>query len=443
MAGKTGKCPGCGSPITVPEPDEWLDDDVYESDDEWGGESHDEYDDENPYGNDWDEPSSPRRSSKSKRKSKPKKSKWTPLRIGLLVGVVFFGLPFIGVMIALIIGLMKNDDPRPQFGQNNPVIPNPVQPNFEPQQFPNATNGNRSNPDPAQLTIKQSTDQTTTDASDPNKSNVTATSNQTAANQPTAEIKPVPVLKNSAPGGPLWVVLSNFRSEPKQGFGGINRKFLIDYQIAAGTPSPNAKYVLHVSKSFGGGSFTQYSDVAVELKTSGSIDFGISPTLGAGTDFVATIAIAESARKWKHVSGELAPGGPATGTERPPTIRELAGASAQGKVVAIANPVFESGSGPFATLTVDFDLQQQIDLARYYMLIAETSNGKRFEFDVKFTLQRAKVGDQGKFSARLSGPVGELKPPFTLHVENRTSRFPIRTRPETPEVVSNKVNVAG
>jgi hypothetical protein len=223
----------------------------------------------------------------------------------------------------------------------------------------------------------------------------------------------------------------------------LTTPFLIDYQLSSGSPAAAGKYVLHLSKQLGGGTFFHTADVPMELKASGTVSFKIPAQFGPGTDFVATVALTAGPRKWKHVSSELAPGGTATAAERPPTIRDLAGASAQGKVVAIANPVFDSGSGPFATLTVDFDLQQKIDLARYYMLVAETSNGKRFEFDVKFTLQRANVGDEGKFSARLSGPVGELKPPFTLHIEKRTSRFPIRNRPETPEVVSNKVNVAG
>lgn len=447
MAGKSGKCPGCGSSITVPLADEWLDDeDACGTDDEWGGDSYED-DDNNPYADNWDEPSSPRRPSKSRRKSKPKKKKWTPLRIGIFVGLGIAAVNILVVVIGLIISLFNNKEPRPQFGQNDPVIPNSGQPNFDARPFPNQATGNQpaSNTTESvtaiQPTNNAATAQTTPQTGTPNT--VGNSQPQTSSPATPAETKPVPPLKNTTPGGQLWIVLSNFRSAPTQGFGSINRRWQIDYQVAAGTPSPNEKYVLHVSKSFGGGSFTQFSDTAVELNTSGSIDFGVSPALGAGTDFVATIAIAQGGRKWNHISGELAPGGSATTTERPPTIRELAGAAAQGKVVAITNPVFDNGSGPFATLTVEFHLQQQIDLARYYMLVAETSNGKRFDFDVKFTLQRAKVGDEGKFSARLTGPVGELKPPFTLHVEKRTSRFPIRTRPETPEVVSNKVNVAG
>ena len=433
MAGKSGSCPGCGSRITVPEEDVWLDDDeVDDADDEWGGDSYgdsyDDYGDDDGYGDDWEQPEAPRRSSGSRRKSKPKKSVITPVRIVIVLAVLFVGLPIFAVIVGGIIGLFADRKPQPQFGQNNPVvIPDPVQPNVRPQRFPN------QNVD-GQLAPVDTQPSTTIEPAD---------NPQVASNGPAAtDVKPVPPLDNANPSGQLWVVLSNFREAKQQRFGSINRRWLIDYQVAAGTPSSNEKYVLHVSKSFGGGSFTQYSDVPVQLKTSGSIEFGISPALGIGKDFVATISIASGARQWKHVSGELAPDGPATATDRPPTIQELAGAAAQGKVVAIANAAFETGASPYATLTVDYALQQQIEIARYYMMVAETPDGQRFEFDVKFTLQRAKVGDEGKFNARLVGPVGQLKPPFTLHVEKRNSRFPNRLRPETPEVVSNKVNVA-
>ena len=200
MAGKSGKCPGCGSSITVPEQDPWLGDE--EADDEWGEDAYDNeggYDDDNAYGDDWAESPSPQRSSNSRRKSKPKKKKWSPLRIGVLVGLGIFALPVFGVLIGLIIGFLSDDDPQPQFGQNDRGVPNPVQPNFEPQRFPIPASGNRSVPDPAQP------------GTAPNAANPSATSNQTAPNQPTAEIKPVPVLNNSDPGGSLWIVLSNFR----------------------------------------------------------------------------------------------------------------------------------------------------------------------------------------------------------------------------------------
>lgn len=444
MAGKTGKCPGCGSPITVPHPDEWSDDDVYETEDEWGGDSYGDYDDgdgyedDNPYAGNWEDSSSPRRSSGSRTKRKPRKKKWTPLKVGLVLGLGFAAINIFGLLVVVVMAIFE-DAPEPQFGQNNPIVVpqgNPPEneqialhdrPEF---QLPDGVTLQPNNSPPLSapnLPLDNPADQTTPSVSIPNSA---------------VQTPPVKPLDNVDQTTDVWVVLSNLRPAPNAGPSPFNKPFVIDYQLASGSPAAAGKYVLHLSKQLGGGNFYHTVDVPIELKASGTVDFKIPPQFGPGTDFVATIALPAGPRKWKNVSGELAPGGTATTSKRPPTIRELAGASAQGKVVAIANPVFASGSGPFATLTVDFDLQQQIDLARYYMLVAETSNGKRFEFDVKFTLQRAKVGDEGKFNARLSGPVGELKPPFRLHVEKRTSRFPIRTRPETPEVVSNKINVA-
>jgi hypothetical protein len=463
MAGKSGKCPGCGASITVPDEEVWLDDE--DADDEWGGGSYDgysnedSYDDGNPYADDWGQSGSTRHSAGTSR-SKPKKKTWTPLKVGLALGLGAGALSILGVLVGIVMATF-DDDPEPQFGQNDPIVvpqfnrpvnepdalrnrpefrlPDhlPLQPNdTPPPRAPNLSLDNAqvrnaiasATPDlsdtPQQDTVQQPV-QTTLPASSPKS---------------IAATPPVKPLDNVDQAADVWVVLSNLRPAPNGG--PFNKPFQVDYQLASGSPAAAGKYVLHLSKQLGGGTFFHTADVSIELKASGSVDFNIPPQFGPGTDFVATIALPAGPRKWKHVSGELTPGGSATVAERPPTIREQAGASAQGKVVAIANPVFDSGSGPFAALTVDFDLQQQIELARYYMLVAETSNGKRFEFDVKFTLQRAKVGDEGKFSARLSGPVGELKPPFTLHVEKRTSRFPIPSRTETPEIVSNKVNVA-
>ncbi len=466
MAGKSGKCPGCGSSITVPEADVWLDDeDVYETEDEWSGDSYGDYDDEddNPYADNWEDSSSPRRSSGARSKRKPGKKKWTPLKIGLVLGLGLAAVSIFAGVAAVVVAILE-DDPEPQFGQNAPiVVPQGNQPNngqialqdrpefqlpdrvtLQPNNSPplsapnlpldNAATGNGlaatmpGGGNTQQPGIVQPSNQTTPATSNPNSA---------------VQTPPVKPLDNVDQTADVWVVLSNLRPSPNAGPSPFNKPFVIDYQLASGSPAASGKYVLHLSKQLGGGNFFHTVDVPIELKASGTVDFKIPPQFGPGTDFVAAIALPVGPRKWKNVSGELAPGGAATASKQPPTIRELAGASAQGKVVAIANPVFDSGSGAFATLTVDFDLQQQIELARYYMLVAESSNGKRFEFDVKFTLQRSKVGDEGKFSARLVGPVGELKPPFTLHVEKRTSRFPIRSRPETPEVVSNKVNVAG
>ena len=472
MAGKSGSCPGCGSKITVPEEDVWLDDDEdYDADDEWGGDSYDQYGDGDGNEDEWEQTATTRRSSGSRRQSKPKKKTWTPVRIGLVAGLGFGAMSIFGAILGLIVGLLEDDDPQQQLGQNNPIVipnpvfPAPVQPNFpasdlqvRPEfQLPDQlTNPQEMSPPPSapkfpgtlpgELPFSNAIPGQSTQPSIPQQATSprlpTETIQPSSTSDPVVQTPPVEPLENIDPAGNVWVVLSNLRPGSDQGFGGFNKPFLVDYQLASGTPAASGKYVLHLSKQVGGGSFYHTADVPIDLKASGTIEFKTPPQFGPSGDFVATIAVPNGRQKWKHVSGELAPDGTATAAERPPSIRELAGASAQGKVVAIANPVFNSGSGPLATLTVEFDLQQQIELPRYYMLVAETPDGKRVDFDIKLSLQRAEVGMESKFSARLGGPAGQLKPPFTLHVEKRNSRFPNRLRPETPEVVSNKINVA-
>lgn len=428
MAGKSGKCPGCGSVITVPEPDYWLDDgDDDSTGDEWADETYDDQHDRDY--DDWEQPATSRRSSTSRRKNKSKKSAITPLRIVIAVGLLLFVLPILGAVVVGVVGLFADRRPQPEIARNNPaVLPDQVQPAARPRP---AQNINRNHPGAS------------IDAQ-PSAVGMPGNSPQLLKHSSTEpEAAPVPPLENTDPDGPLWVVLSNFRQASRQGFGSINRRWLIDYQVSAGSLSSEQKYVLHVSKSLGGGSFTQYSDTPVQLKESGTIEFGISPAIGAGKNFVATIATVAGNRKWKHVSGELAPNGSPTTTERPPTIREIAGSGAQGKTVAIANPVFERGTGPFPTLTVRFELLKEIDQTHYYMLVAESSDGEKLELDIKISLQRAAVGTESQYGARLVGAAASLKPPFSLYVEKRKTRFISPVRPETPEVVSNKVRVAG
>ncbi|MGZ0170744.1 MAG: hypothetical protein ACKVHE_14410 [Planctomycetales bacterium] len=239
----------------------------------------------------------------------------------------------------------------------------------------------------------------------------------------------------------VWVVLSNLRPAPNQGFSPFNKPFLIDYQLASGTPAATGKYVLHLSKQLGGGSLYHTADVPMKLEASGTVEFKTPPQFGLGADFVATISLPNGGQKWKHVSGKLSPGGETTAAKAPPSILEVAGADARGKPLAIANPKFKSAGGP-ATLTLDFVLQQPANPTGYLFLVATMPDGKKSEFDISRQLRQATLGENSVFSGRLFGPGAHIKPPFALHVEKRNSRFVSRVRPETPKVVSNKVNVA-
>ena len=359
MAGRTGKCPGCSSQITVPEPDIWVqDDDLFDLNDEWAdsGSSYadrndHDYDDysygDEGYGEDWSSSSSQKRSSRGasgKRGRRPAPQDPNPFRIlkGVVIG--FVALSVLGGLAVFISVKLGNNNRAPQIADNNPAVPLPVaQPNivipapWEP-----------GNPQLAAPPIKA-----------PLLPDVTGVGTGTeAGTQPEAELFPVQPLENIDANGKLWVVLSNFREAPRKGFGSINKPFLIDYQLASGTPVATSEYVLHLSHSIGGGSMHQFSDVPVKLAASGTFEFNIPISIGARTGFVATIALKNGPQKWQHLSGEITPGGEVTAAVAPPSVRELAGAAAQGKAVAIANPQFKSDNGPIPTLTVDFVLQQ-------------------------------------------------------------------------------------
>lgn len=438
MAGRSGKCPGCGTRITVPEADEWLDEDEYEVQDEWddGGEAYDDYDN---YDDDWEDESPlarPRRGASKKSGKKKRQDGPNPFRI-LTAVAIFFGVFVIAPIIIMIgVKVFGGNERAPRIAQNDPV----------PVAVPNAGLPNANNPDianPAVLDVGSTTAPVTPAPNNPNAAANAALSNADTNSQPADELTPVPPLQNADPDGRLWAVLSNFRPAATQGLGSINKRYLVDYQLASGTPDPNGEYVLHISKTLGAGTLQQYVDIPVQLGASGTIPVSMSPALSVGTDFVAAIALKQGRQKWKHISGELSPGGDATVAQAPPTVREAAGATAQGKLIAIANPQYSTDNSPFATLTVDFELQQQADLAGFYFIVAKTPSGKKIEFDVARNLRQVAVGEESKFGGRLLGPSSQLKPPFTLHVEKRKSRFQSRVRPETPEIVSNKVNVPG
>ena len=179
----------------------------------------------------------------------------------------------------------------------------------------------------------------------------------------------------------------------------------------------------------------------MKLSASGTIEFTAPPSFGPTTNFVATIALPNGRQQWKHVSGELSPGGEATAATAQPSITELAGADAAGKLVAIANPEFKADAG-LPTLSVSFVLLQSATPTHFYFLVATTPTGQKIEFDIASNLRQAKVNEESTFGGRLFGAGSQIKPPFTLHVEKRRSRFQSRVRPEIPEIVSNSINVA-
>ncbi|MHC4876141.1 MAG: hypothetical protein ACYTGL_06550 [Planctomycetota bacterium] len=456
LAGRSGKCPGCGSPITVPKPevDEWdTADDVWEDAEDVNYDAYDDDGYDNPYAADHDDWND--RPARRKSRRQPKKKSASTLII--VLAAITFGLFAIGAVAA--VGILLFDRPNqqgmPPIAQNDPPqIPNLPQPNvrqpdlipqninpaaFQPSEAATPLLPDNASPNPADVTspiANATVEPGTTTLAEPT-SNEAANTNDTP--HPPAAVKPLPNVNTS---GRLWVVLSDLREAPGNRISAFNRPFLVNYQLASGTPNDATKYVLHVASTRGSGSVSFYVDIPVRIGASGTIEFRTPPTFGPGNDFKAVMAIAKARNKWTELSGQIAPGGAATVAQAPPTIREQAGAQAAGKLLAIANPEFSNDNGPFPTLKVGFVLQGQASPSGYYFLVIEKPDGQRVEFDIARTLRQADQDDEGTLGGRLLGPGAQIKPPFTLHVEKRNSRISSRLRPETPEVVSNKVSLA-
>jgi|GEM_PF-206330 len=455
MAGKSGKCPGCGSRITVPEPeiDEWVsDDDVWDTGeyDDSAADEYEDYEDDNPYAeghDDWDERPA-RRSSARRRGRAPQKSSTS--KVIVVLGSLAAGLFLVGLLTAagmLIFGGNRNAAPPanapPALARNNPQsggpdsgFPNANQAGFNPRAGKQASSDLLSGG--AALLPDDVSDAATGLAG--GTAGVSGASGETAS-PPDASPSSVKPLPGIDAGGRLWVVLSNLRESPGRTLSAFRRPFLVDYQLASGTPDANSKYVLHVTSTRGSGVMTHYVDIPVDLQPSGTVEFVTPPTFGPGNGFQVTMTLPQGRNKWDELSGNLTVGGTASVAQAPPTIQEVAGAAAQGKLLAIANPSFSTDNSPFPTLTVSFVLQQAAEPAGYYFLVVDQSSGERIEFDVSRSLRQSTVNAEGTLGGRLLGPSAQIRPPFTLHVEKRESRIPSRIRREEPKVVSNRVTL--
>lgn len=362
----------------------------------------------------------------------------------MILGAVTAGLFLVGLVAAAGILIFGGDDaPQPgiappQIAQNNPA--------FEPPDinFPDVNQaGFHQGIGNAGVAEAQGADK------QPPPGNLNTTPNGQSAsgaepsNGPDSVAPPAPVkpLPNVDASGRLWVVLSNLRAAPEGRPTTFNRPFRVDYQLASGAPQPNSKYVLHVTSKRGSGLITHYVDVPVELQASGTVEFVTPPTFGPGNEFVAAMALSQGRNKWDELSGTLSVGGAATVAEAPPTIQEAAGAAAQGKTLAIANPELSRGSSAFPTLSVSYVLQQAVQSPGFYFLIAEQQGGQRVEIDVSISLRQATVGEEGALRARLVGAGAQIQPPLTLFVEKRRTPIPSPIRREEPETVSNKVTL--
>ncbi len=399
-AGKRLRCPDCGGSVEVPEQDEY-------------GEAYEEVIEE-----EYESRPSRRESGRSRsgggrgRRPAPKQSANTSLIIGLAVG----GVTAVGVAV-LVFTLMRRPDP------GLPVQAPPVAASPDPAK-PNPT------PNPADSTNPAIAAQHAATA--PNAAATPPATTQTPPAQPT----PVQPVAAAVQGYPVWVVLSNFKQG--QSSGPFDKPYTIDYRIAAGAPEAGKKYVLYIGQGSGGGFIEHYMEVDITLQNQGTVQFAIGPgVLGTGK-LSAHMALKTGHQKWSKVSGEIAQGGTETAAQPPPTVQQLAGAAAVGKVIAIANAKNGNGFAGGREITVDCVVQTPLPPDGFFFLVAKNASGDGIEFDITQSLRRAQVGETVNIGGRIIGP--PVGGPLTLQIEKRRSPGRIRFNNETPEILSNPVS---
>ncbi len=395
-AGKKFRCPDCGKAMQAPELEVFEEDAFEDADDNYEEERR---------------PASRGRSSGGR---KPRKAPAKSSNNGLFIGLAVAAFAFALVMGGIVFVVSRQPD-------QNPVANDPP-----PQMFPEAPN-QIPHPMPNPML-----------GFDPN-------AGTNPPGQPPVVASPVapgvvPAVPSN-PGDRLWVVLSNFKQKPQSG-GPFDRGYTVDYRLASGSPDPSKKYVLYVSNSLAGGGIEHYLEIDVPLQASGTINFASGPGFGIGSTIKASIALKKGRQEWEKVSGEITPGGAESLAQAPPTVQQIAGAAAQGKLFALANAKSGQGTGLSPDISVDYVLQGTPEPGRFYFLVAKPVAGGSdgIEFDVSNSIRRAKQGETATMGGRVIGP--GLSGAVTMHIEKRTSPFPSRIRrqpQDEPEIVSNTV----
>lgn len=417
-AGKRVRCPDCQKPVRVPEPQLDEVEEVFDD----GADSYG--DDDYGYGSDDYAPAQPprrsaakrRRSSGSAGKAKRKKSAGSGVPTALIiVAAVVVGSVAIGGGLYLAMG----------GGGDDPVIAD-----------------NNAAGEPGEAAGSAGANAAATNSAVPTGGGTNATAQQAgagngaAANQNSTNGSPSSTPSNSAnanaananaanaagsgatagAGGAdrLWVQLSEFK--PRSGSGNaIGRSYQISYKVVSGQAAPNKNYVLFVATDLG--VMQRYIEVDVIPQGSGSIPFDVG--IGMSGNLKAYMALKTGRQDWKPVSGEIKINGEPTTAQRPPTIQEAAGADAQGKMLALANPRFERGRIGRNALVVDFVLQQPYEPGKNYFLIIEGNSGQPVVSRASPSLMRMKVGDSDQMGVSLMGPGNFPDGPLRIYVEIR------------------------
>ncbi|MEQ9410322.1 MAG: hypothetical protein RIK87_21475 [Fuerstiella sp.] len=416
-AGKRIRCPECGKPVAVPEP-EWEDvpfeEDAY-AEDSYGSDSYgdDPYGDD-PYGQDDGGASAPRRRRPSKKgtkkKSKKASSSGAMLPLMIVGGVSVAVLVVAGVLYAVLGG----NSGGPDVASSSPPV----------------------NSEPAGATTAETTPATTPTSSTPTSSTPTGSTpaaspgnNMSGSHDAAGPGTAPPAAASLAGGGTsdgLWVVLSDFKqlANPQS----IGKTYQVNYRIAAGRPDPSREYVIYLGASMG--VLERYTEIPVDLQSNGSVTIPVG--LGASGAVKAYVAWKKGRQEWQPVSGEITVGAGPTTAQRPPTVQEAAGAAAQGKLLALANARFEQGRIGRNALVVDYVLQRPYEAGKRYIMVI-SGDGTPVQTDITLQLGRATQGETDQLGVSLlpgsEFPAGNLK----VHIERRMSMM---IRGES-EIVSN------
>jgi len=216
----------------------------------------------------------------------------------------------------------------------------------------------------------------------------------------------------------------------------------VDYKLAEGKPEVGVEYVLVVEVGVGT-RLRKYSEFPIALEEKGHLRHGAR---GLGTTVESVAAYIARKAKAKpdappargpsldKISGVIKIGQDQSAAKRPPTIVELAGAGAVGKLFAIANPKVEEGDGQRKGFSVEFQTQGQPSPTARYFWVIQPATGSPAQFDVTLSVRRNKSG-RGKFSVVPRGDI-DLKGPIEMRIETPKGTSALRG---PREVISNTV----
>jgi len=413
-AGKRIKCPGCGKPVSVPAPsvEDYGDDEFYD-------------DAEEPY---VAAPSRSRPSKKKKGKSKKKSSSGGAMLPLMIAGGALAAVAVIGGLVYMFAGGGEGDAPVAASDGARADDDGGIS---APAPASNAGSGHGAGSPSGHGASGGNADSSTASAnSGQNSSGHGAEPSSGHGATPATNSNPSPTPTASASArnpGDMWVQLSNFKEQQSSGIG---KTLNVNYRVVSGQPQPGQKYVLFVGSSMG--IMTRYQEVDLDLNNrNGTVAVPVSSTMN---QLKAYVALKTGPRDWEPVSGEIEIGGGATSDRRPPTVQEAAGASAQGKMFAIANGRFEDSRIGGQAIVVDYVMQQQYEPGFQYFLVVK-GQGDPIGAMITTSLFRAKVGEKDELGVR---PMGKPFPSGNLTAQIIKRRGMLD---RNEEVVSNTINI--